>query len=76
MGENALATRYLVVDENRNVWGDFSCDGLAYEWIDTLKASHPEASYSIVPTKPRSRTEEAQREATLAYNLHDLGISY
>jgi hypothetical protein len=40
--------RYLVVDENDGIWGDFSCDGLAYEWIDSLEAEHPEKEFRIV----------------------------
>lgn len=40
--------RYLVVDESDGVWGDFSCDGLAYEWIDSLHGEHPDKIFRIV----------------------------
>ena len=40
--------RYLVVDEYDNVFGDFFCDGLAYEWIDSLKKEYTDKTFRII----------------------------
>jgi len=40
--------RYLVVDNKDDVYGDFSCDGHAYEWIEYLNVRYPGGQFRIV----------------------------
>ena len=44
---NNPIVRFLILDEHGNIHGDFSCEGLAYEWMDTLEAEHQEVEYHI-----------------------------
>lgn len=39
--------RYVVIDEDGVECGNFSCDGLAYEWMDSLQADNPESTFKI-----------------------------
>ena len=45
MGEVILA--WLVVDENDKVWSVHPCDGLAYEWKDSLEDKYPSKKFHI-----------------------------
>ena len=44
---NNFITRYLVVDEHGMIFGDFSCEGLAYELMDSLISDYPCKEFSI-----------------------------
>lgn len=44
-----LITRYIILDENNEVYGDFFCDGLAYEWMDSLEDEYPDKTFHIEP---------------------------
>ena len=44
-----LITIHIVLDENDTFYGDFFCDGLAYEWMDSLEDEYPDKTFRIEP---------------------------
>lgn len=45
--------RYFVVDNKDDVYGDFSCDGHAYEWIEYLNVRYPGRQFRIMEKEGR-----------------------
>lgn len=45
--QEPLYFSWLVVDESGGLYGSFTCDGLAYEWIDSLQDKYPNKQFHI-----------------------------